>query len=183
MSEEFSRPSVDEVHMEVAHVWRKRSTCTRGSVGSVLVVDGREVASGYNGAPPGAPHCYELGCDVRENEHGPGCQRAMHAEANVIAFAARHGVRTEGATLYCTHGACLKCAHLIVSAGIKEFVYGVPYRLSDGVTFLIESGVTVRRMPTDYIQKLAALHDEELVIFTHEEGVTAYRKGQPGYDD
>lgn len=156
-----SRPSVDEIHMEVAHVWRKRSTCLRGQVGAVLVVDGRQVATGYNGAPPGADHCTEVGCDVPD-EHS-GCQRILHAEANVIAFAARHGIRTEGAVLYCTAGPCPKCAQLILSAGIVEIVYGIPYRLTEGVSMLIEQGVNVRRMPTKFMRSLEQKHEDKWI--------------------
>src|SRR4051794_16830756 len=112
------RPSREQTYMEICHVLRKRSTCKRGKVGALLVREGRIIATGYNGAPPGAPHCLELGCDVPENNHEAGCQRTIHAEANVIAFAARHGTASLGATLYCTHGPCLKCSQLIISAGI-----------------------------------------------------------------
>lgn len=142
--------------MEVARVFAKRSTCLRGRVGAVLVADGRIIATGYNGAPPGLPQCDEVGCDslVLWKWEGPtttarlpeqvelGCQRAVHAEANVIAFAARYGIRTGGATLYCTHGPCLKCAQLIVSAGIKHVVYETPYRLHEGLILLEDAHVT-----------------------------------------
>lgn len=155
------RPSVDETHMEVAYVWSKRSTCLRGQVGAVLVIDGRAIASGYNGSPPGVKHCTEVGCDVPTE--WAGCQRILHAEANVIAFAARHGVRTEGATLYCTHGPCPKCAQLILSAGIKRVVYGLPYRLLDGMTLLIEQGVAVERMTAAFMKNLNDKHEDKWI--------------------
>jgi dCMP deaminase len=138
-------PSRDETYMEICHVLRKRSTCLRGKVGSVLVLDKRIIATGYNGSPPGAPHCFELGCDVDSNDHQSGCRRSVHAEANVIAFAARHGASCKGASLYCSHGPCLKCAQLIVSAGIIEVVYETPYRLLDGVQLLDQLFVKVRQ--------------------------------------
>lgn len=133
MSDRISR---SELFMEVAHLLRQRSTCSRGKVGAVLTRDNRIIATGYNGAAPGEPHCLDLGCDVHENMHEAGCQRTVHAEANVIAYAARHGQSCEGATLYCTHGACLKCAQLILSAGIANVVYGTPYRLPEGLELL-----------------------------------------------
>lgn len=130
----YIRHSADDVHMGTAKLWAGRSTCQRGHVGAVLVVDGRQVASGYNGAPPGHPHCTDIGCDIHPEV--AGCQRSIHAEANAIAFAARHGVPIQGATLYCTAGPCLKCAQLILSAGIAEVIYDVPYRLPDGLNLL-----------------------------------------------
>lgn len=130
------RPTRQQIYMEICHVLRKRSTCKRGKVGAILVLDKRIVATGYNGSPPGAPHCIDLGCDVPANDHEVGCQRTIHAEANVIAFAARHGTACEGSTLYCTHGPCLKCAQLIACAGIIRVVYEVPYRLPEGLELL-----------------------------------------------
>ena len=140
------RPSRDETYMEICRVLRKRSTCVRGKVGAILVKDRRIIATGYNGSPPGAPHCTELGCDVRENSHELGCQRTLHAEANVIAFCARHAGGAEGSTLYCTHGPCLKCAQLIASAGITAVIYEVPYRLSDGLELLDQLSIPTRQL-------------------------------------
>lgn len=112
----------------------------------VIAREGRIIASGYNGAPPGAPHCYEVGCNVDEDLHVLGCQRAIHAEVNALAFAARAGTPTDGATMYCTAGACLKCAQQVISAGIIRFVYGCPYRLPEGLSLLIEQGIEVARL-------------------------------------
>lgn len=43
--------------MEMAQVVAKRGTCSRLQVGAVFAVEGRVVATGYNGAPPGLAHC------------------------------------------------------------------------------------------------------------------------------
>lgn len=75
-----------------------------------------------------------------------GCQVAVHAEANAIAFAARFGVATEDAALYCTHEPCAACAKLIINAGISEVYYTVPYRLHDGLTLLQKSHIHVSRV-------------------------------------
>lgn len=51
-----------------------------------------------------------------------------HAERNVIYAAAKAGVRTEHATLYCPWFACADCARAIIQAGIKRVVgHIVPY--------------------------------------------------------
>jgi dCMP deaminase len=139
------RPPRDETYMEICHVLRKRSSCLRGKVGALLVMDRRLISTGYNGSPPGAPHCFELGCAVDSNDHRGGCTRSIHAEANVIAFAARHGVSVQGSSLYCTHGPCLKCAQLIVAAGIIEVVYETPYRLPEGLELLDSLFIKVRK--------------------------------------
>lgn len=131
----------DGMFFGICETIRKRSTCRRGKVGCIIVKDSRIVSMGYNGAPPGAPHCIEIGCDVEENNHEAGCQRSIHAEANAIAHAARVGTSTEGGTLYSTHSPCLKCAQLIVSAGIQRVLYRTEYRRPEGLDLLRELGV------------------------------------------
>jgi dCMP deaminase len=53
----LERISRDEYLMEVAHVVARRGTCSRLQVGVVFAREGRIVATGYNGAPPGIDHC------------------------------------------------------------------------------------------------------------------------------
>ena len=129
--------------MEIARLIAGRSTCRRGSVGAIVVRDRRIVSSGYNGAPPGLPHCLEEDCIIAPDRANEGCQRAIHAEANAIAWAARHGVPTEGAVMWCTHGPCPKCAQLILSSGIVEVNYNIEYRLKDGIALLEQAGIKV----------------------------------------
>jgi dCMP deaminase len=137
--------------LNIAREIANASTCTRGNVGAVIVQDRRIVSTGYNGAPPGMPHCTEVGCDVRmvdksvydeprlNVETTSGCQRAIHAELNAIAWAARHGVATDGGIMYATHGPCLKCAQAILACGIVEVHFVTPYRLHDGVLLLAQA--------------------------------------------
>jgi len=64
-----------------AHVAATMSTCDRGpellldpgrhGVGAVIVRDRRVIAGGYNGSPPGQPHCNELKCDKCGAEFPP----------------------------------------------------------------------------------------------------------------
>lgn len=125
--------------MRAAHLFAERSTCNRGQVGAVLVKDDRIISTGYNGAPSGMPHCTEVGCDELvlyedrgsdgwDKEVNLGCQRTIHAEANVILYAARHGISTEGASIYCTHSPCERCVLLLANAGIAKIVWDKPYR-------------------------------------------------------
>lgn len=141
----LTRPTRDETYIKVAFLFAERSTCKRGHVGCVLVKNKRIISTGYNGAPASLPDCYEEGCLLspvdsfaeigarlqgNEPPESLGCQRAIHAELNAIAYAARAGIGTEGATAYCTHSPCLKCAHAFGSAGIIRIVYAKEYRLT-----------------------------------------------------
>jgi dCMP deaminase len=53
----MERITREEMLMEVAHVVARRGTCSRAQVGVVFAREGRILATGYNGAPPGLPHC------------------------------------------------------------------------------------------------------------------------------
>jgi dCMP deaminase len=55
----MERLSWDDYFMEITHLVAKRSTCLRRHVGAVIVRDKRILATGYNGAPRGLPHCAE----------------------------------------------------------------------------------------------------------------------------
>ena len=49
---------------------------------------------------------------------------ASHAEANLVAFAARAGITTEGCTVFVTHHPCASCARTLIQAGVREVIYG-----------------------------------------------------------
>jgi len=117
------RPTKDEYFMLIAKLVSLRATCPRLRVGAVAVKDGYILATGYNGAPRGMDHCIDVGCLIVDGH----CHRAVHAEQNVIAMAARKGISLEGATLYVTHFPCDTCFKLVVNAGIKEIVYEEMY--------------------------------------------------------
>lgn len=57
--------------------------------------------------------------DGTTHEH---CLRTIHAEANAICHAARHGVSLEGSTLYCKMEPCDTCAKLVIATGITRVV-------------------------------------------------------------
>lgn len=118
-----------ETLREMVKAISKLGTCKRSKVGALIVRDGRIITTGYNGSPPGEPHCLDVGCDMVDGH----CIRTTHAEANAIAFAARHGISTLGATIYVygwitggNLGICHACNKLAKSAGIVETVI-VPY--------------------------------------------------------
>jgi dCMP deaminase len=132
------RPPWPVYFMDIAALVARRSTCRRRQVGAVAVKDKRVLATGYNGAPSGIPHCLEVGC-LREQEGIPSGERhelcrGIHAEQNVIIQAAYHGVSIQGATLYCTNLPCAICTKMLINAGIREIFYREGYAdtLSEG---------------------------------------------------
>lgn len=140
----MGRPSRDEVCLQIASVVASRGTCSRAQVGAVIARDGRVLVTGYNGPPANLPHCDDPdGCSLLDRVAENGCARSVHAEANAIAYAARHGIATEGADLYSTHLPCLKCAELIVNAGIRRVLYYTDYRVKDGAALLQRAGIDI----------------------------------------
>lgn len=126
-----TRPGWDEYFMEIAHVVARRSTCLRRQIGAVIVREKRILATGYNGAPSGLPHCLDIGCLRDELGIPSGTRheicRALHSEQNAIMQAALHGISTKDSTLYCTHQPCILCAKAIISAGVRRVVYEGDY--------------------------------------------------------
>ena len=138
--------------MDITRMVAKRSTCTRRSVGSIVVKDKRILATGYNGAPAGLRHCEEVGC-LREDEAIPSGMRhelcrGLHAEQNAIIQAAYHGISIKKSTLYCTNKPCVICTKMIINAGIVSVFYEEGYDdpLSDDM--FDEAGLEIQRITT-----------------------------------
>jgi dCMP deaminase len=123
-TEERPRADWDTYFMNIAREVATRSTCSRKHVGALIVRNRNILSTGYNGSIRGLPHCDEIGHDLL-NGH---CVRTVHAEANAIIQAARHGVAIEGADIYTTASPCWECFKLIANSGIRRIFYGEFYR-------------------------------------------------------
>jgi len=130
------RPGWEVYFLKIAQLASTRSTCSRRQVGAVLVKEKNILATGYNGAPSGLPHCADVGC-LREKDNIPSGQRhelcrGLHAEQNAIIQAASHGVSIRGAVLFCTNFPCVICSKMLINAGIRIIYYesGYPDALS-----------------------------------------------------
>jgi len=144
------RPSWDEYFMSIARLVAGRSTCLRRHVEAVIVKDRRVLASGYNGAPSGLPHCDEAGC-VRERFNVPPGERhelcrGIHAEQNAIIQSANYGTGIDGATIYSTHHPCSVCAKMIINAGIVRVVTDDSYPDELAAELLRDAGVEVQEL-------------------------------------
>ena len=71
---------------------------------------------------------------------------AQHAEARLIAAAAREGRATEGAIVYVTDFPCPPCAKLLAAAGVSRVYFRSGYALLDGEDVLREAGVEIVRV-------------------------------------
>ena len=126
-------PRLDTI-MGVAELFARRSTCDRLHVGAVFSIEGRILATGFNGAPAGIRHC-------PSGPHDGPCKTAVHAEQNAVAFAAARGISLAGSTLVITHMPCLNCSLMLVNTGILGVVYERPFRDTSGIELLDQVGI------------------------------------------
>jgi dCMP deaminase len=129
-----------QMFMQIAEVVARRSTCYRRNVGAVLVRDKNIVSIGYNGPPPGEPHCTGTSCPTNNV-----CTRALHAETNAI-------IRCEdphsGLTMYVTESPCVSCAAYIANwKRIHALYFMHPYRDPAGVEYLATQIPVFRMTP------------------------------------
>ncbi len=68
---------------------------------------------------------------------------AVHAEAGLIAQAAREGTPTAGAVMYVTDFPCPPCAKLIAGAGVAKLYFRTGYAVLDGQDVLEAAGVEI----------------------------------------
>ncbi len=144
-----TRPTWDQYFMELTGVVASRSTCLRRRVGALIVRDKRILATGYNGAPSGLPHCLDVGC-LRDQMNIPSGERqelcrGLHAEQNAIIQAGLHGVSLRGGTIYVTLAPCTTCAKMIINAGLKRVVYRDVYANELAMKLMAEAGLEVQR--------------------------------------
>lgn len=140
----MSRPSFDEVYIDVVEVIAQRSTCLRKRVGAVITYDHRILSHGYNGVPSGNEHCCDTGVCLKTQAGSEEYKVCVHAEQNAICQCAKRGLAVEGATLYVNADVCITCAKLIVSSGIIRVVVKRDHKgATDGMDLLRKCGVTV----------------------------------------
>jgi dCMP deaminase len=109
---------------------------------AIRFADGRTAAA-VNEHLPHRLSAFAAG-DPRANFHrGVGLElsTAVHAEAALIAAAARDGIATAGAVMYVTDFPCPPCAKLIAGAGVSRLYFRTGYAVLDGQDVLESAGV------------------------------------------
>lgn len=114
-------------------------------VGAVVAKDGLPLFITHNTFQPHEQQQYVDG-DARTLFHAGEFiefTSALHAEAAIIAQAARAGVSLDGAEMYVTTFPCPPCAKLIAAAGITKLYFTEGYSLFDAQTILESAGVEI----------------------------------------
>lgn len=154
-----NRLSWDQYFLTITRQVAERSTCPRAKVGAVIVRDKNILATGYNGAPAGLPHCTDVGCLVYQSRTPTGeieenCYRTIHAEINAIAQAAKNGVSIRGADIYVTHTPCIHCLKVLINTGIKRIFYEKEYKLHTVQELLQAADVVLQKVALEQKQTI-----------------------------
>lgn len=127
-------------------------------VGALIVKDQEVLLTAFNQHLPvtqqqnllGDPRCFF------ESGQGIELSSSIHAEALLIATAAKKGLALAGSDLYCSTFPCPLCAKQIAAAGLAHLYFAQGYAKLDGLEILQTAGVEVIQVlftPTE-IQQL-----------------------------
>ncbi|MFZ2681520.1 MAG: deaminase [Patescibacteria group bacterium] len=128
-----SGSAVDRELMQLARAEGEKSQDWWRQVGAAILKDGQVLAQGHNHHLPSDFHLGVNG-DPRSNFNAGeriDLSTAIHAEASLIANAAKLGTPLNGATIYVSTFPCPNCARLIAEAGISKVYYQKGYSLLD----------------------------------------------------
>lgn len=111
------------------HIAKQFSTCTRRQYAAIILnTHNRVIGFGYNGAPPGYPHCTDGGCPRANTNTPPGHHytgtgwcTAQHAEAGALLHS--DPTARPGGTLIVNGPPCWECARLIASSNLTRLVH------------------------------------------------------------
>jgi dCMP deaminase len=110
--------SWDQRFLDLAQHIAQWSKDPSTQVGAVAVRDRRVLATGYNGFPRGVADL-----PGRLLERNEKLLRTVHAEANIVAQAARNGISLDRSIVYVwPFIPCSSCCTLLIQAGIKRVV-------------------------------------------------------------
>ena len=115
----------------------QNSTCKKTVVGCYLVDEGSDrrtvIAKGAN---CGTENCKKIGC-LREELYGSNSKefratcRCNHSEIDALLRVPKDKeYMLEGATAFVTRYPCENCTRALVTAGIKQIVYGRKFEMS-----------------------------------------------------
>lgn len=121
-------------------------------VGALAVKDRQILATGYNGFPRGVSDR-----EQRLTDRNQKLLRTVHAEANIVAQAAQHGINLNYSTVYIwPFLPCNACCALLIQAGITRIVVPdqeIPDRWYESFTtskeMLKEAGIELHQLKLD----------------------------------
>jgi len=157
----ISKDEFDKKMIKLAHDQADKSSDWWRQVGGVLMKNSKDATnnnisnvSGKNKTIISTAHNTHL-----PSQHQPYCDgdprncshkgknldlyTAIHAEAKLIANAAKKGISLAGAEMYVTLFPCPVCAKLVAESGISKLYFDEGYGILDGVRVLKDAGVEI----------------------------------------
>lgn len=121
-------------YLDVAQSVSALSKDVNTKVGCILVDpdDKSIVGVGYNGPVRGAID------DIIPQTRPEKYEYFIHAELNLVANCARHGIVTKGKILYSTHSPCKECVRTLYQAGITKVYFKNKYSDFDLIRNMID---------------------------------------------
>ena len=140
--------SVKESDLKIMNILRKeadKSSDFWRQIGAAVLKDKKLILIRYNHAVPSEYLPYVEG-DPRSDFHkgvNVELSTVLHAEAGLVADAAKQGISLDGAEMYSTTFPCPPCAKMIAYSGIKKLYYSDGYGVLDAERILKSQGVEI----------------------------------------
>jgi dCMP deaminase len=131
---------------DIVNRFATESHCESKKVAAIAVKNGRIIATGINGTPPGHINCDDyfrkyhktFGINIpyeewkktpqwRELHHGWSNINELHAEQNLIAEACRNGTTLTDVDIYISITPCIACTKLLAALKPKAIYYDNEY--------------------------------------------------------
>lgn len=141
----ISAEHFDKEIMTKAFTDAKKSSDWWRQIGAVVVKDDKPILVGHNKPLP-SDQVHNIFGDPRSNfDAGQNIElsKFVHAEASLIAEAAKRGISLEGASIYVTTFPCPVCAKSVALAGIRKVYYTNGYSLLDAEDVLKSFGIDI----------------------------------------
>lgn len=122
----------DSTFINIALEIAKWSKCISKQVWAVLVKDNRILSIWYNWTPSWYINCNDFWNFEDSKDHRAWSELyEIHAEMNVLLWAARKWISIEWADLFCTIQPCFQCTKNIIAAWIKRIVFKYEFKHTD----------------------------------------------------
>ena len=133
-------------------------------IGCVIAKDGKVLSEAWNETLDGEEYCVGYRTRIKKDKKPKdnfGCIRhdlglsqgreidkacSIHAEINVIAKAARKGIKIDGSVMFITSFPCLICMRAIIASGIKKIIYMNDFYKPHHLEMLKKNGVKVEQI-------------------------------------
>ena len=142
---EISESEFDKTYLQLAQVEGQKSRDWWRRIGALVVKNGEIILQAHNIYTPSEQIANDAG-DPRGNFSAGihlESSLALHAEAYLVAQAAKQGISLQGTEVYCDTFPCPPCAKQLAYAGISKLFYQNGYAVLDGERILKSQGVKI----------------------------------------